>query len=605
MQYLKNNFKVLAISHGHESNASLMINGELVASASEERFTKQKCQMGYPKNAINFCLKYSKLNPNDLDRIVVVSKNDMMEQTLVGRIDTFSIKDFLSEQYDYWRPIIYQNKKVDYLKVFKHKINLDQNFNFRKFLKKRKKLKKRKDFSNLFTEMRIQTIIKHLKIKDAKKITHIEHEKGHQYYALFAAPKKYRKNCLVLTNEGMGDKSNISVSIVKNEILKEVFYSKKNKIGLLYKFMTLMLGMKPSQHEFKVMGLAPYASEYETNRAYNAAFKNLFKTKGFAIDLKHKPKDFFFHFQKKLRHCRFDGIAGGLQKVVEETLVQWIKNCIKKTKINKVILSGGVAQNIKTAIPISEIKELNSFHINPTSGDTTLSVGGCYYASQLNKVKNLQELKNIYLGPSYESKELLNTIKVFLKKNKNFKLLKIKNNQKIVNLLKNGKILGRFDGRMEMGQRSLGNRSIIADPRKLETIKLINSKIKMRDFWMPFTPTILKKYEKKYLINKKDLSCPYMSMAFRTTQFFQKIAPATIHPADQTTRPQILERKNNSSYYDLINDFGKSTGVYCLLNTSLNIHGYPLACSPNDALFTLKNSSMDGLIFEKFLILRK
>ena len=132
----KNSFKVLAISHGHESNASLMIDGELIASAVEERFTKQKCQMGYPKNAINFCLKYSNINPNDLDSITIVSKNDMMQQTLVGRIDTFSIKDFLSEQYDYWKPI-YQNKKVDY-QNFQHRINLKQNFDFREFMKKRK-----------------------------------------------------------------------------------------------------------------------------------------------------------------------------------------------------------------------------------------------------------------------------------------------------------------------------------------------------------------------------------------------------------------------------------------------------------------------------------
>tara|TARA_A100001011_G_scaffold400869_1_gene520267 strand:- start:8038 stop:9876 length:1839 start_codon:yes stop_codon:yes gene_type:complete len=604
MQYTNKSFKVLSISYGHESNASLMINGKLISSVAEERFTKKKCQMGYPKNSINFCLNNSNLKPNDLDQIAIVSKNDMMEQNIVGRIDSFSIEDFLSEQYDYWWPIIYKKKKVDYLEIFKHKINLNQNFKFKNFLKIRKKFKKKTVRIKYFQKLRINTVVEHLKIKDIKKIIHVDHEKGHQYYALFASPKKYRKNCLILTNEGMGDKSNLSVSVVKNEKLKEVFFSKKNRIGTLYKFMTLLLGMKPSQHEYKVMGLAPYASEYETKKAYNAAFKDLFKANGFGIDLKKKPKDFFFDFQKKLRHCRFDGIAGGLQKVVEETLVQWIKNCIKKTKINKVILTGGVAQNIKTAIPISEIKELSSFYINPTSGDATLSVGGCYYISQLNKQKNIEELENIYLGPQYDGKKLLDIIKKFSKKNKNFKFTKIKNNKAIVNLLKNGKILGRFNGRMEMGQRSLGNRSIIADPRKLETIKLINSKIKMRDFWMPFTPTILKKYEKKYLINKKNLYCPYMSMAFRTTDLFQKIAPATIHPADQTTRPQILERKNNYAYYDLINDFGRSTGVYCLLNTSLNIHGYPLACSPHDALFTLKNSQLDGLIFEKYLILR-
>ena len=117
--------------------------------------------------------------------------------------------------------------------------------------------------------------------------------------------------------------------------------------------------------------------------------------------------------------------------------------------------------------------------------------------------------------------------------------------------------MGRFVGRMEMGQRSLGNRSIIADPRSFDTIKTINKKIKMRDFWMPFTPTILNEFQNKYLINKKKLSCPYMTMGFKTTKLFQKIAPATIHPADLTTRPQILQNIDNPSYYKLIKDFGK------------------------------------------------
>ena len=605
MQYTSKDYKVLAISYGHEANASLMINGKLIASAVEERFTKRKCQMGYPKNSINFCLNFAKIKPNELDVFAVVSKYDVMDQNLVGRIDTFSIKDFLREQYDYWYPIIYKKKKIDYLKVFKNKIEINQDFDFREYLKIRKKIKNRNDAIKIFKKMRIKTILKHLKIKDVKKIVEVEHEKGHQYYALFAAPEKFRKKSLVLTNEGMGDKSNLSVSIVKNSKLKEIYYSKENKIGTLYKLITLLLGMKPSQHEFKVMGLAPYASNYEINKAYKAAFKNLFKVRNLGIFLKNKPKDFFFYFKKKLEHCRFDGIAGALQRTVEETLVMWIKNCIKKTKINNVLIAGGVAQNIKAAIPISEIGELKNLYISPSSGDTTLSIGGCYFISSKKKNLKLDKLDNIYLGPEYKKQEILKDIKKFQIKNKNFYLFKINNNKKIINLLKAGKILGRFSGRMEMGQRSLGNRSIIADPRSSETIKTINKKIKMRDFWMPFTPTILDRYEKKYLINKKKLYCPYMTMGFKTTKFFQKSAPATLHPADMTTRPQILEKKHNKTYYDLINDFGKATGIYCLLNTSLNIHGYPMTCSPKDALFTLKNSSLDGLILENYLLLRK
>jgi len=436
------------------------------------------------------------------------------------------------------------------------------------------------------------------------KIYHIDHEKGHQYYGLYAAPEKFRKKCLVLTNEGMGDYSNLTVSKVKNGILQEIFSTKKNRIGTLYKMITLLLGMKVSQHEYKVMGLAPYASEYEINKAYKAAFKNLFKVKGYGIFLKEKPKDFFFHFKKKLADCRFDGIAGALQKTVEETLVEWIKNCIKKSKINSVILSGGVAQNIKAAIPISNIKELKSFHINPSSGDSTLSVGGCYYASHLKKDLKIKNLNNIYLGPSYSKKDI-ETELIKLRKNKKIIIKKIKDNKIVVKKLIEGKILGRFSGRMELGQRALGNRSIIADPRNYEVVKKINDQIKFRDFWMPFTPSMLKKYSKKYIVNKKKLDCPFMTKAFNITTHFKNIAPATIHPADLTTRPQLLEKKHNSSYYNLIEEFGKKTNVYCLLNTSLNLHGYPMVCSPKDAIFTFNNSNLDGLILEDNIILRK
>ena len=584
---------------GHEANASIMINGELVASASEERFNKKKCYVGYPQKAIDFCIKFSKLNPKNLDEIVIVSKKLNIDQIIIKRNSSFSIKDFLKEQEEYWYPIIYENKKRDYLDVFKDKIIKDRNFNFSKFLRNRKNLNKFKAFN----EICLETIINHLGVK-RDKIYHIEHEKGHQYYGLYAAPEKFRKKCLVLTNEGMGDYSNLTVSKVKNGILQEIFSTKKNRIGTLYKMITLLLGMKVSQHEYKVMGLAPYASEYEINKAYKSAFKNLFKVKGYGIFLKEKPKDFFFHFKKKLADCRFDGIAGALQKTVEETLVEWIKNCIKKSKINSVILSGGVAQNIKAAIPISNIKELKSFHLNPSSGDSTLSVGGCYYASHLKKGLIIKNLNNIYLGPSYSKKDI-ETELIKLRKNKKVIIKKIKDNKIVVKKLIEGKILGRFSGRMELGQRALGNRSIIADPRNYEVVKKINDQIKFRDFWMPFTPSMLKKYSKKYIVNKKKLDCPFMTKAFNITTHFKNTAPATIHPADLTTRPQLLEKKHNPSYYNLIEEFGKKTNVYCLLNTSLNLHGYPMVCSPKDAIFTFNNSNLDGLILEDNIILRR
>ena len=600
---LKAKFKVLSISYGHEANACLMIDGKLSSYAAEERFNKKKCFVGYPRKSIDFCLKFSEIKAKDLDKVVFVSKNTTIEHNILKRNSTFSMQDFIREQELYWYPKIFKNKKIDYLDTFRNKIIPNEDFDFRHYLKTRKRGKKI-DSIKYFTNLRVLTAMKHLKIS-RKKIIHIEHEKGHQYYALFASPEIFRKKTLILTNEGMGDKSNITVSTVKKGILKEIYFSKENKLGSLYKFMTLLLGMKMTQHEYKVMGLAPYASKYETNKAFNAAFKNLFKVKGLGIFLKNKPKDFFFSFKEKLKFCRFDGIAGALQKTTEEVLVKWIKNCMKMTKINSVVISGGVAQNIKSAIPISDIKGLKNFYINPSSGDSTLSVGGCYYVSSLNKNLKLKKLDNIYLGPSYKTDEVKQSLKKFISKNKNFYFVTFKNNKKIVNLLKSGKVLGRFSGRMEMGQRALGNRSIIADPRNSEIIKLINKQIKMRDFWMPFTPSILEERQDQYFINPKKVNANFMSSTFESTELAKKHLKGAVHPADYTIRPQVVKKDSNSDYYDLIKKFENLSGIGAVLNTSFNLSGFPNVSSPLDAVNTVLNSGLEYLVLENFVLEKK
>jgi carbamoyltransferase len=199
----------------------------------------------------------------------------------------------------------------------------------------------------------------------------------------------------------------------------------------------------------------------------------------------------------------------------------------------------------------------------------------------------------------------LNKYIIRKKLKKKYKIFKNYTSDQVAKILNDGKIIGRCCGRMEFGLRSLGNRSILADPRKYDTVAKINQKIKKRDFWMPFTPSILYEDKKKYFINHKDLNDNFMSMAFETTLLGRKNLKAAIHPSDFTIRPQTVRKKDNEEYYNLLKSFKKITKVGALLNTSLNLHGMPIAMDYIDALYILDNSDLDAMVFDKVIISKK
>ncbi|MBF0343329.1 MAG: carbamoyltransferase [Nitrospirae bacterium] len=593
--------KILSISVSHEANAALAIDGQIVAAAAEERFTRLKMDMRYPKLAIDFCLKSAGIEPSQLDYVVLVTEDDDPTQYMVNRIATFSVDDFVREQHQYWKPRLLENKEVNYLSVFSDKI-FENYYDMSIFMKETMSPEKR---SELYLDMRKNAIIRHLDV-DPFKIKTVKHERSHSYYGYYA--NHLRGRVLVITMEGAGEYSNSTISIFEDNNLKEISNTKENHIGHLYKFITLLLGMKPSQHEYKVMGLAPYANTKEVEKA-NRVFQNLFEIDGLNIRLKERPQDFYFWFLKKLEGCRFDGIAGALQKTVEDITVKMVKHCCEELDVSNVVLSGGVAQNIKACQSIGEIENVKNLCVAPTSGDGSLSIGGCYYmidriCEQNGIEKNsIKPLESVYLGPEYSKDEIDNAISKHDLSGK-YRLAKNITDDFIVEHLCQDKVIARFSGKMEFGQRALGNRSIIANPSNIKMIRKLNTKIKFRDFWMPFTPTILDSHENRYIINPKQLRSPFMTLAFNTTELFQEKAPAAIHPADDTARPQILERTHNPKYYDLIKAFEQRTGIGALLNTSMNLHGEPMVCSPDDAIHTFLNSEIDVLLFDHIAIMR-
>jgi len=594
---------ILGIQEAHDASAALMIDGEIVAAAQEERFTGLKGDYGYPAKSIEACLKTAGIQAKDIDEVVLASHQWNPVLTKIKRNANFSVNDWVKEQHAFWEPTLFESRKVSYYDLFKDR----KDFSYDTTYPMDHLLQGYMDRGEMKQMAQIRkTTISQLLDVSPEKVRTITHENCHTYYGYFASP--LRGKTLALTAEGIGDYSNATVSEFSEQGRKEFAHTRENHIGHIYQYITLLLGMKPAQHEYKVMGLAPYSNSKELAKSYKV-FEHILKVDGLKIVYDQKPKDLYFHFRDALEGHRFDGIAGGLQKFTEVILCEWVKNCVFATGLRRIVFSGGVAQNIKACKTILELDCVDDLFVCQASGDTSLPIGACYYAMREYLEKNgesfdsIQPLETMYLGPEFSNEEIAD----YLDREGVASRYKVQRGvppEKIAQRLADGQIIARCAGRMEFGLRALGNRSILADPRNPETVRKINEAIKFRDFWMPFTPSILAERELDYIVNPKRIKCPHMTMAFDSTPLARKELIAAMHPGDFTIRPQLLEEKHNPDYYALIKAFERLTGVGGVLNTSFNLHGDPVVLGPKEAMYTLENTDLDGLILGEFLITR-
>ncbi len=600
----------IGINWEQNSTACLMVNGKILGSASEERFSKIKNDERYPKKAIDYLINKHNINKTYIEKVCVISRYWSPFYNLIRHYTNFTIEDYIKEQEEIWYERIYNKKNVSFLNVFKKKIDLNQypgknywkkivnNLNFNK------KYNKKNNLINYGKEIRSEVIIKHLKIsKD--KIEFIDHSYGHAAYAYCSGINNGKKST-VITVDAYGD--DINYSCYK-------FYKKNNKIvskkivngsnfiiGRLYRYITLLLGFKPNEHEYKLMGMAPYSKSKYFSKLLKT-FEEMQEVKKLIFKFKKKPKDMYFDIKNKINGNRFDVICGALQKYTENLLINWIKNCIKITKFKKVCIAGGVAMNVKANLELSKLKEIENLYVPPSPDDSSQAMGACYAYSIINNILP-KPINNAYLGYDIESKKVE---KIIRKKIKNKYILFKKNiNKKAANFLNDGLVLCRAVGKAEFGARSLGNRSILASPKNPEVKKTINEKVKGRDFWMPFAASVLDKYSKKYFfLNFSSQGYKYMTNCVETKNIGKKNLKAAIHPYDETCRPQIVTKKDNSEYYDLITQFGKISKTYGLLNTSFNIHGKPIVNDELDAFEIFRKTDLDGIIFPNLLIMKK
>lgn len=588
---------ILGVHDIHNASAAVMIDGKVVAAISEERCTYRKNEMGFPRYAIERCLSLAGISPQELDVVAFSSQNVPLHYLKFKREFSFTIRDWLNEQEQYWKPRILgvgNNDKAYFDRLYRdERFNEDHWYDFTDV----QLCADSQESKKLLRIMRESAMAKYFGVRP-QKITSFDHHTCHAHYAYFASP--YRNEpALVFTADGGGDGCNATLSIVENNELKEIARNNVTDLARIYRYITLQLGMKIGEHEYKVMGLAPYASEYEIAKT-DKVFKNIFHVPGMMIEYKNRPKDLFFSFREALADCRFDGIAGGVQRMVEEVGTSWFEKVTRELGISRVVFSGGLSMNVKLNQEIAKLDTVKELYVAASGGDESLCVGACYRAALLNKEASVNHFRNNYVGGSVPRSTLIRELADI----RNSTLKEDIGHAEVAKLLAEGWVIGRFEGSMEFGARALGNRSILADPRRADIIQKINRQIKFRDFWMPFAPSVLANYADQYLINPKKLSSDHMTLTFSTTDEGKTALRAALHPADGTVRAHIISRENNLEYFSLIQAFASLTGVGALLNTSFNLHGFPIVAEPKHLRHVFENSELDAMIVEDILITR-
>lgn len=567
----RNKVTVLGVNDGHDSGAALIQNGKVLAAVQEERLNNLKHYSGVPELSISEVFRIAKIHPSEVDLIALVSLNRVYAPT---KERPMKVRFF-----ERISPFVHSHRFSKlYVKIL-HKFRDTE------------KLKK---------------ILEKLEIVD-KETVFIEHHLAHASAAYRSCPWSHNEPTLIFTADGMGDGFSSTVNIGDkghiNRIAASTYYDSLG--NAFYSEITRYLGLKPWDHEYKVMGLAPYGkAEYcldemrkiiRISRSNPLEFENTISAYGEFM----QPK-----LRKMLANQRFDNIAAAAQQWLEEVMMKWVKNAVEKTDIHKIACAGGMFLNVKANKKIVEMPEVDEAFFYPAAGDAGTPVGAAlqiYHDHCVREGKKPEKfpLEDVYYGPRYDNEEIREVLEKtgWIEKAEYIDEIDAIVGEEVAK----AKIVARFEGRLEWGPRALGNRSILADARDPKVIKKINFAIKHRDFWMPFAPTILEDRMQEYLVDP--MPSPYMILAFDTTEKRNEII-ATLHPYDQTCRPQTLNHTLNTGYERVLETFQKFSGAGGFLNTSFNLHGYPIVCTPQQALWTLENSKLDALALGNYFISR-
>lgn len=553
----------LGINDGHDAGVCLMRDGKPLLVSVEERRINAKNHAGIPVESIKTVFKRTGVDPKDVDLI-----------TLSSRIrTTFPTKNP--------KPIY----KILHLLTSLARTEWATELGRRilPMLRKRQEL--------------LECLAGHGLA--SKPLMPLDHHLCHAATAYFHRP--WSGPATILTLDGAGDGLCATVNVGREHAIDVIATTPKyhSPADGLYSAVTAVLGLKPYEHEYKVMGMAPYGQAEHCGDVLQKAFS--------VQGLKFRNHTGYFahgvrrYLARKLAFQRFDNISAACQLAFEQLVVQWARNAVKATGIPRITAAGGAFLNVKANKLIRELPEVEALYVYPASDDGGTPVGaailGYLHQCKTTGVEPKLDLpKSMYQGVEFSEIEMEAAAKA-----SGLPYRKMPNpGRELGGMLADGKIIARFDGQEELGPRALGNRSILADPRDLRFIRKLNFAIKQRDFWMPFAASVLEEDKHRYIKNPTDWAY-YMIEAFDTTPEGADNLVAGTHPFDRTIRPQLVNDMN-PGYREVIRSFKERTGVGGILNTSFNLHGFPIVGTPQVALDTLVRSDLDAVALGPFLV---
>jgi carbamoyltransferase len=583
---------ILAIHYGHDSTVALIQDGVLVEAMSEERLSRFKKYSGFPHLSLEYIK--SKYGLTGIDDVYLSTRENLGYMLLTNKDNEAIRKSKRHTQKFFTAAVISRYPLLNALRDWRRSW---LRF-YGRHMEQRSGMEAHRLLAATFPNANLHFI---------------DHHQAHAWTSVIFFPKDERRR-LIFTLDGEGDSLSGSINLFEQGqlIVKETFPD-TNSLGYLYGSVVELLGMTRNEHEFKVMGLAPYAKKEAGERVYEELSELLwFNEEKMMIETKYDMRGAVSHLIARdfgARH-RFDSLAYGIQKLTEEIIVKMVRAAIKKYDCHDIAISGGVFMNVKANQCLAEMPEVNSLVVTPSCGDESLAIGAAvygYWKEHQGDLTGLKGVKNLYLGSEYSDEEIGETLKAYPASSKWTVTFVDPEGEspiehKVAGLLAQNAVVGRFKGRAEWGARALGNRSILANPSSRDNVKLINEMIKGRDFWMPFATSLLHERREDYLKRATDQEAPYMAITFNTKPLAHKELPAALHPYDLTSRPQIVSREMNPDYHQLISEFERLTGIGGVLNTSFNLHGEPNVEQPVDALRTFELSGLPHLAIGNYLI---
>ena len=582
----------------HDSAAAIVVDGNIVAAAQEERFSRKKHDPRYPYNAVKYALDEANFKLSEIDHIVFFEKPFLKFERLLETYMAFAPKGFKS--FSLSMPIWLREKLFQKKFLFDKLQEHDKSFN------------------------------------DISKIKFSEHHYSHAASAFFPSPFE---EAIILTLDGVGEWATTTVAVGKKnklKIVKEIHFP--HSLGLLYSAFTYYTGFKVNSGEYKLMGLAPYGKpifkdiilDKLLDLKEDGSFKLDMSYFNYATGLTMTNNKFSKLFGHPARDSKKDlltqfhmNIAASIQSVTEEIVLRITKNISSKYKIKNLCLAGGVALNCVANGKILKEKIFDDIWIQPAAGDAGGSLGAAlaFWHSELENPREIfkDQMKGSYLGPKFNNDQIEKILDSL-----NAKYKKYSRNETIsltAKELSNEKTVGWFQGRMEFGPRALGGRSILADPRSGKMQKELNLKIKFRESFRPFAPSVLREDVNEWFELNND--SPYMLLVSEVKKDIQikmksedenlfgidklnikrSSIPAITH-VDYSARIQTVHKETNSRYYDLLKEFKKNTNCPVLVNTSFNVRGEPIVCSIEDAFNCFMGTNLDVLVIEDYILFK-